>query len=235
MLPSFEYPQYNINVPSLKKDFKFRPFLVKEEKLLLMAKETENAKDILSAIKQIIDNCIIQKELTTDKMSLFDLEYVFLKLRALSIDNIIKVSYRDYEDNKIYNFEINLDEIKINYPEKFDNVVKISDKTGIVMKYPPASLYSDEEFLNLEKDQMFELIIRCIESIYNGDEIYMAKDYKKKELEEFLENLNLKVFEGIQNFLLNVPKIEHIIKYKNELGNDREIILNSLNDFFTFR
>ncbi|CAB4162749.1 Baseplate hub assembly protein, bacteriophage T4-like [uncultured Caudovirales phage] len=235
MLPSFEYPQYDINVPSLKKNYKFRPFLVKEEKLLLMAKETGNEKDILSSIKQIIDNCIISKDLSTDKMSLFDLEYIFLKLRSFSIDNIVKVSYRDFEDNKVYTFEINLDDIEIIFPENSDNVVKISDKTGITMKYPPASLYGDQEFLNLEKDQMFELIIRCIDSIYNDDEIYMAKDYKKEELEQFLENLNLKVFEGIQKFLLNVPKIEHVIKYKNELGNDREIILSSLNDFFTFR
>lgn len=235
MLPSFEYPQYDINVPSLKKNYKFRPFLVKEEKLLLMAKETGNEKDILSSIKQIIDNCIISKDISTDKMSLFDLEYIFLKLRSFSIDNIVKVSYRDFEDNKVYNFEINLDDIEVIFPDDNSNVVKISDKTGIVMKYPPASLYSDQEFLNLEKDQMFELIIRCIDSIYNDDEIYMAKDYKKEELEQFLENLNLKVFEGIQNFLLNVPKMEHVIKYKNELGNDREIILSSLNDFFTFR
>jgi hypothetical protein len=103
------------------------------------------------------------------------------------------------------------------------------------MKHPSASLYDDKEFLELDKDYMFELIVRCIDKIYNEDEVYEAKDYKKSELSEFLEDLNVKTFEAIQNFLINTPKMEHKINYKNELGNDREIILSSLNDFFTWR
>jgi hypothetical protein len=234
-LPKIDYPVYNIKIPSLKKDFKFRPFLVKEEKLLLMAKENESPTEILSAIKQIINNCSVDNNFDVNKTALFDLEYVFLKLRAVSIDNTIKVSYKDTEDGKVYEFDVNLDEIEVIFPDKIDNKIKITDKTGIIMKWPSATLYDDEAFMSLEKDQLFELIIRCIDSIYVEDEVYEAKDYKKKEVEEFLENLNIKVFEQIQNFLLNVPKLYKKLEYKNELGNDREIVLSSLSDFFTWR
>lgn len=229
-----DYPIYKINVPSLKKDFSFRPFLVKEEKLLLMAKESENASDILTAIKQIINNCLLDK-LDVNKLALFDLEYIFLKLRSASVDNKIKVSYRDNEDDELYDFEINLDDVAVVYPEKVDNKIKITEKTGIVMKYPSAALYDDKEFLKLDKDYMFELILRCVDSIYNEDELYEAKDYKREDLTEFLENLDVKTFQNIQEFLVTVPKMEYKINYKNKMEHDREIVLNSLNDFFTLR
>ena len=233
-LPKMDYPIYKINVPSLKKDFSFRPFLVKEEKLLLMAKESENASDILTAIKQIINNCLLDK-LDVNKLALFDLEYIFLKLRSASVDNKIKVSYRDNEDDELYDFEINLDDVAVVYPEKVDNKIKITEKTGIVMKYPSAALYDDKEFLKLDKDYMFELILRCVDSIYNEDELYEAKDYKREDLTEFLENLDVKTFQNIQKFLVTVPKMEYKINYKNKMEHDREIVLNSLNDFFTLR
>jgi hypothetical protein len=233
-LPKIEYPIYNINVPSLKKNYTFRPFLVKEEKLLLMAKESDNPSDSLSAIKQVVNNCLLEK-LDINKLSIFDLEFIFLKLRAVSVDNKIKVSYKDSEDNKVYDFEIDLNTIEVKYPENIDNVIKINDKVGMTMKYPSASLYDDKEFLSLEKDYMFELIIRCIDNVFVEDEIYNVKDYKRQELEEFLENLDIKTFESVNEFLMTAPKIEHTIEYKNEMGNDRKIVLSSLNDFFSLR
>lgn len=234
-LPKLDYPIHNVEIPSLKKTFKFRPFLVKEEKLLLMAKESGNDVDVLGAIKQIINNCSLEPNLNINKLSLFDLEYIFIKLRSISVDNKIKVSYKDTEDQKVYDFDINLDDIKVTFPKKMDNNIKITKTSGIIMKYPSASLYDDKEFLELEKDHMFELIVRCIESIYSGEEVYPAKDYKKADLSEFLEGLDIKTFQSIQEFLVNVPKIEYKIEYKNEKGNDREIVLSSLNDFFTWR
>ena len=234
-LPKIDYPLHTIKVPSLNKNFKFRPFLVKEEKILLMAKESENEADILSAIKQIVNNCSIDTGFDVNKIAVFDLEYIFLKLRAVSVDNIVKLSYKDYEDGEDYSFSIDLNEVKIVNPDKIDYNIKITEKSGIVMRYPAAALYDDEEFLKLDKDYMFELIIRCIDKIYYEDNIYESKNYKKEELAEFLENLNIKIFENIQNFLINSPKIQHKIDYKNKLGNDRQIVLSSLNDFFTWR
>ena len=234
-LPKIDHPLFNIEVPSLKKQFKFRPFLVREEKILLMAKESENLSDILIAIKQIVNNCKIDRKLDINKLALFDLEYIFLKLRSVSVDNTIKVSYNDNQDNKNYDFVIDINDVKIKYPEKTDNNITITDTSGILMKYPSATLYEDKEFLNLEKDQLFELIVRCVDKIYSGEEIYNSIEYKKEDIVEFLENLSVKTFEKIQTFLMNTPKLEYKINYKNELGNDREIILSSLSDFFTWQ
>ena len=233
-LPKIDYSMVNIKVPSLNKNYKFRPFLVKEEKLLLMARESENSEDILLAIKQVVNNCVLDK-LDIDKLAVFDLEYIFLKLRSISVDNIVTLSYTDLEDKKPYEFKINLDDVKVIYPEKIDNNIKINSKSGIVMSYPSASLYEDKEFLTLKKDYLFELIIKCLDKLYIEDNVYEFKNYKKQEIVEFLEGLNLKLFEQIQNFLLNVPKLNYEIKYTNSLGNDRSIVLNSLNDFFTWR
>jgi hypothetical protein len=235
-LPKIDYPVYTIEVPSLKKNFRFRPFLVKEEKLLLMAKESESTADILTTVKQIINNCSVEtSNFDIDKLAIFDLEYIFLKLRAFSVDNVIKVAYKDLEDEKIYNLEIKLDEVKVKYPENAEANIKITDNSGIIMRYPSAKLYDDKEFLNLEKDYMFELIVRCIDSIYVGEEIYESKNYTAKELTDFLENLNIKSFESIQNFLMESPKLHHEIKYKNSLNNERTITYSSLNDFFMWR
>jgi len=234
-LPKIDYPILNIKIPSTKKELKFRPFLVKEEKILLMAKESNNDADIFVAIKQIVQNCCLDKKFDVNSVPIFDLEYLFLKLRSFSVDSTVKISYRDSEDSKVYDFEVNLEEIEVIFPKKINNTVKINENVGIIMKFPSASLYSDEEFLKLEKDQLFELIIRCIDKVYDGENVYEAKDFSKKDLSEFIENLNIKVFEKVHDFLLNIPKIEYKIKYKNSLGNDKEITFNSLNDFFSWR
>ena len=234
-LPKISYPTYTIKVPSTKKNVKFRPFLVKEEKLLLMAKESENNADILQSIKQIVNNCCLDENFDNEKLTIFDLEYIFIKLRAFSVDNIVKVSYKDEEDGQNYDFEVDLNAVEVEFPEKNENNIKITDTFGILMKYPSASLYEDKDFLNLEKDYLFELIIRCIDKIYEGDNVFEAKNYTMKELGDFLENLDSKTFVSVQNFLMNSPKLLHVMKYKNSLGNEKEIRLSSLNDFFTFR
>lgn len=234
-LPVVQHPIFNINVPSLKKEYKFRPFLVKEEKLLLMAKESQSETDIFTAIKQIVQNCSLDPKLDVDKLAIFDLEYIFLRLRSISVDNIVKINFKDFEDAKVYEFDVNIDEISVIFPEKTENTVKINSKTGIIMKYPSASLYGDKDFLNLEKDHLFELIVRCVDKIYDGEEVYEAKNFNKKDIESFLENLSVKVFEQVQAFLTSSPKLEYIINYKNSLGNDRKIVLNKLSDFFSLR
>ena len=234
-LPVIQHPIFNINVPSLKKEYKFRPFLVKEEKLLLMAKESQSETDIFTVIKQIVQNCSLDPKLEVNKLTIFDLEYIFLRLRSVSVDNIVKINFKDFEDSKVYEFDVNIDEISVKFPKKTENTVKINSKTGIIMKYPSASLYGDQDFLNLEKDHLFELIIRCVDKIYDGEEVYEAKNFSKKDIESFLENLSVKVFEQVQAFLTSTPKLEYVIDYKNSLGNDRKIVLNKLSDFFSLR
>ena len=126
-LPKIDYPLYTITVPSLKKSYKFRPFLVKEEKLLLMAKESKEMSDIFTAIKQVVNNCAIDERFDVDKLTIFDLEYIFIKLRAMSVDNIVKVSYKDFQDEKVYDFEIDLNNIEMEMPKNIKNKITLNE------------------------------------------------------------------------------------------------------------
>ena len=233
-LPKINTPMFDFVIPSTKKKIKIRPMLVKEEKILLIAKESKENGDILNAIKQVVNNCIIDSDIDIDKLPIFDLEYLFIKIRSISVSNITKVSYKDNEDNKVYDFDVDLDKIKVIFPETIEKRIMISDDTGIVLKYPDASLYSDDIFLNNSETEVFEMMaLNCIEKIFAGDEIHVPKDYTKAELMEFLENMDIISFNKFREFTSNLPKMEYTINYKNELGNDRKIVLSSLNDFFT--
>lgn len=239
-LPKFSYPTLKFKLPSSGTEYSFRPFLVKEEKILLLAKSSDDSTDILTAIKQVVNNCALDPLFNINKCTVFDLEFLFLKLRAASIESIIKVSYRDNEDNKVYDFEVDLDKVKLIFPKgkEADPKIKLTDKDGILLKYPAASIYDDKNFLKMAADEnqlMFELVARCIDQVYTGDKVYQAKDYKKEELMEFIESLSIEVFEQIDAFLKNTPKMEYVLKYKNANGTDKEIVLSSLNDFFTLR
>lgn len=232
-LPKIKHPIYEFTIPSTNKKEPFRPFLVKEEKLLLMAKASEDSGDMLRAIKQVVNNCAINDSFDVDKLAIFDLEYLFIQLRSVSVNNVVKVSYRDNEDQELYNFEIDLKEIEVKFPEKVERVVKITDDMGIQMRYPPASLFDDKEFLKSGEDAFYELIVRCIDKIYDGDDIFDPTDYTKKEIEQFLDDVGVDIFQKIQDFMSNVPKLYYKIEYKNKNGNNRVIELTTLSDFFT--
>jgi hypothetical protein len=210
--------------------------LVKEEKLLLMAKESNEPTDILQAIRQVVNNCCMDNTFNVDAIPLFALEYLFLNLRAVSVGDVIKVSYRDYEDDQTYDFEINIKNVEVKFPEKSENKVKITEKSGIVLKYPSASLYSDKDFLSAKEDETFyKLVTRCIDRVYDGDSVYEGKDFSDAELQEFVELLDIKTFDRVREFLLNVPSLYYKIEYKNSLGNPRSIEMKTLSDFFTLR
>jgi len=232
-LPKIKHPIFEFTIPSINKKEPFRPFLVKEEKILLMAKSSEDPSDILRAVKQVVNNCAINDSFNVDKLAIFDIEYLFIQLRSVSVNNVVKLSYRDNEDQEIYDFEIDLKGVKVKFPEKIDRVIKITDKTGIQMKYPAASIFDDKEFFGAGDDAYYELIIRCLDKIYDEDDIFDPEDYSREEIEEFLNELSVDVFENIQAFMNNVPKVYHKLEYKNKNGNNRIIELTSLTDFFT--
>ena len=230
------HPVFEILVPSLKTKMKFRQFLVKEEKILLVAKTSKDDTDILSAVKQIVQNCSEEPNFDVDKLTIFDLEYVFLKLRALSVNNVVNLSYRDFEDNKVYDFDVNLDNVEMKEASSTDNKIPVSDEVGIIMRYPSASLYSDKKFLNTSReDAQVDLVVRCIDKVYDTDNIYDAKTFTYDQLLDFIENIDVKSFEKLTSFLTGAPRLAYTIKYKNSLNNDREIELSALNDFFTLR
>lgn len=233
MLPKIKHPTFEIKIPSTGKKELFRQFLVKEEKVLLMAKASEDPGDVFRAVKQVVNNCAVSDSFDVDKLTMFDLEYLFLKLRALSVSNIVKVTYRDNEDQQTYDFAIDLDTVEVKFPDGIEKVIKITDEIGIVMKYASASLLDDREFLDSGEDSFYELIIRCVDRVYDGDDVYDASSIDKKELESFLDDLDVKVFEKVQQFMVSTPNLYHKIEYKNSLGNDRTIELSTLTDFFT--
>lgn len=237
MLPKIKYPIFNVIIPSTKKAVKFRPFLVKEEKILLIAKATNNVPDILLAIKQIVGNCAVDSDFDVDKIAIFDLEFTYLRLYAASVNNRIKAAYRDQNDEKIYNFEIDLDKITVDFPKDIDKNISISKEVIISLKYPPSSLYEDKDFINMTdiNDSLFELITKSIDKIHEGSIIHDPTSYPKEELLDWIEeNVDAKSFEKIQDFLGNLPSLNYNIKYKNSLDEDREIRLNSLMDFFYY-
>ena len=233
MLPKIKYPTHEFVIPSTKKKQLFRPFLVKEEKILLMSKTTEDRSEIFRAIKQIINNCALTDSFEVDALTIFDLEYLFLKLRAVSINNVVKVSYRDNEDDQVYDFTIDLMEIEVKFPEKVQSTIKVNKDVVIKMKYPAASIFDDKQFFTKGNEAYFDLIVRCIDKVYDGEDVYDASNSTKEEVEEFLDHLNNAAFESIQEFMNNMPKVYHELNYINKMGNNRKIEMSSLEDFFT--
>ena len=235
MLPKISHPIFEFNIPSTNKLEKFRQFLVKEEKILLMAKSSEEPSDILRAIKQVVNNCSLSESFDVDKLAMFDLEYLFLQLRSVSVENIVKVSYRDNDDQKVYDFQIDIKNVDVQFPENVDKIIKVTDDIGIKMKYPPASLFDDKDYFKSGDQAYYELILRCIDTVYSGDDLFNATDYTKEDLEVFLDDCGIKTFENIRNFMNNIPKLYYKIEYTNANGKLRTIELTSLSDFFTLR
>jgi T4 bacteriophage base plate protein len=235
-LPKIDYPTINIAIPPENKVYMFRPMLVKEEKLLLMAKVSEDDTDILQAIKQVVTNCCIETSLDVDTFPLYALEYVFIKLRGFSVGDVISVSYRDLEDNKSYDFTVDLNKVEIKFPEGIDKIIKITDTSGIVMKYPSAGIYSDKTFLKAEGEETFyRLVVRCIDQVYDAENVYEGKDFEEDAILEFLEYMDIPSFEKVREFMLNLPSLYYKIEYTNSNGNARTIELKTLSDFFTLR
>ena len=232
-LPKISQPIFDMVIPSSKKKVEFRPFLVKEEKILLIAQQGNNDGEIIRAVKQILNNCIITEAFNIDDLTTFDLEYMFLKLRARSVNNIVKLSYRDTEDDEVYDFELDLDKIEITYPDDAaDPNIPITDTVGMTMKYPAASITDKMGTFENEVELMTFFIVNCIDTIYDEDEVYVASEYSDKEITEFLDGLDVKTFDKIRKFFESMPKLYHKFEYTNKMDNDRVIELTNLKDFF---
>lgn len=232
-LPKIDLPIFTIVMPSIDKKLSCRPFLVKEEKILLMAQQSGEEKDIVLAIKQILTNCIMDKSFDPDKLTTFDLEYMFLQLRARSVDNKVKLSYRDLEDDKSYDFEVDLDDVKLDM-KKVDSKIPINDEIGIIMKYPTVSFLEDLPEETTQEELTELLIASSIDKIYDAESMYDANEQATEEMQQFIDQLNVNVYNKIKEFLTTIPSMSYTIKYTNSLGNERKIELKSLKDFFTW-
>ena len=234
-LPKIDQPLFEVKIPSSGNKVLFRPFLVKEEKLLLISQQGGEDSEVIRAIKQILRLCVQDEAFDVDKLTTFDLEYMFLKLRAKSVNNIVKLSYRDHEDDKVYDFELDLDTIEVDIPKDVDSTIKLNDSISMIMKYPSASITDRIQQFDNEVDLMTFFIVNCIDTILTSEEIFPASDYNQSELEEFLDQLPVASFEKIREFFEKMPRLYHKIEYKNAEGNDRSIELTNLKDFFMWR
>jgi len=236
-LPRIATPQYELELPSSGQKIKYRPFLVKEEKLLVIAMESEDTKQITTAIKTVIKNCIETKNIKVEALPTFDIEYLFLNIRGKSVGEEIEVNIicPDDEETSVP-VKINVDDIQIKKNEEHNNKIKLDDTLMMEMKYPSLDQFIKNNFDTSSgnaMDQSFELIASCVDKIYNEDEVWVAADVTKKEMVEFLDQMNSSQFKEIEKFFETMPKLSHTIKVTNPKTEvESEVVLEGLSSFF---
>jgi len=236
-LPRISTPTYELELPSTEQSIKYRPFLVKEEKLLVIALESEDTKQITTAIKTVIKNCILTKDIKVENLPTFDIEFLFLNIRGKSVGEQVDVNIICPDDNETnVSVSIDLDDIKVLKNEDHTNKIKVDPTIMMEMKYPSLEQFIKNNFdFNNQNamDQSFELIASCIDKIYTKDEVWSTSDVTKKELTEFLESMNSSQFKDIEKFFETMPKLSHKIQIKNpKTGVESEVVLEGLASFF---
>ena len=234
-LPKINVPTYELAIPSTDEKIKYRPFLVKEEKVLLIAMESGEAEDMLQAVKDIVNECTFNK-LKLGSMPMFDVEYIFLNIRAKSVGEVSKLMVLCQDDGETYaDIEVDLNEIDVQVDEEHTNRIELTDEMGVIMQYPTIDSFSAEGIGDINASNMLDVIVSCIAQIYDkkGEEVYDSKDSTKKELVEFVEQLNTKQFADVQKFYDTMPSLKHTITVKNPKTKvESEVTLTGLNDFF---
>jgi hypothetical protein len=236
-LPKISTPTYELELPSTEQKIKYRPFLVKEEKLLVLALESEDTKQITNAIKTVIKNCIETKNIKVESLPTFDIEYLFLNIRGKSVGEEIEVNIICPDDEEtIVPIKINVDDIQVQKNPEHINKIKLDDSIMMEMKYPSLEQFIKSNFdlsADSTMDQSFELIGSCIDKIYTEEEVWVAADVTKKELMDFLDQMNTNQFKQIEKFFETMPKLSHKIKVKNPNTEvESEVVLEGLSSFF---
>jgi hypothetical protein len=236
-LPKISTPIYELELPSTGKTIQYRPFLVKEEKVLVIALESEDTKQISTAIKTVIKNCIITKDIKVEILPTFDIEYLFLNIRGKSVGEEIEVNIicPDDEETSV-SVKINLDDIKVQRTDNHTNKIKVDKSIMMEMKYPSLEQFIKTNFdfkSDNAMDQSFDLIASCVDKIYTEEEVWAAADCTKKELSEFLEQMNSSQFKEIENFFESMPKLSHKVTVTNPKTKvESEVVLEGLASFF---
>ena len=216
-LPKMTTPTYELEVPSTDTKISYRPFLVKEEKILMIAMESKDNGQIINAVKDIVSSCTFDK-LDVGTMPMFDVEYIFLNIRAKSVGEVSKLKVLCPDDKKTYaNVEVDLTKVEVQVDEGHTNKIELTDDMGIIMTYPSMKSFQDLGIQNIDSKNMLDVVGACILQIYEekGEKIYEGKDQTKKELAEFIESMNTSQFRKMQSFFDTMPKLKHTIKVKN--------------------
>lgn len=233
MLPKISHPTFSLTLPSTGQQIIYRPFLVKEEKILLIAQQAQDPIETIRAIKIVIQNCIITENIQVDDFATFDLEYFFLKLRSKSVNNIVTLSFKDNDDNQVYDFEIDLEQVELKVPEKHDSSIQVNDEIVIKLRYPRLEVMEQVRLIDNPTDFVFLLLKNCLHQIQYNGKLINTDQYSNEEVDEFINSLDLNTYQKIQNFFDSIPKLEHILTYTNSNNKEVKIVLNTLNDFFT--
>jgi len=235
-LPRIDVPTYELVVPSTDEKIKYRPFLVREEKLLLIALESGKNEDILRGVKDIVDACTFNK-LKLGNMPMFDVEYIFLQIRSKAVGEVSTLRVLCKDDGKTYaKVEVDLTKIEVQVDGTHTNKIELSDEMGVIMKYPTIDSFTENGIEEIKASNMLDVIVTCISQVYDkkGEEVYDSKDSTKEELIEFVEQMNTKQFADVQKFFDTMPKLKHTVELENpKTGVKSEIVLQGLNDFFT--
>ena len=235
-LPKISTPTYELEIPSTKKKIRYRPFLVKEEKILIIAMESQSDTEIANAVKDVLSTCILTKGIKVDTLSTFDIEYLFLNIRGKSVGEDVEVMVTCPDDNKTkVPVRVNLDDIQIITSKEHNRDIKLDDKLMMRMKYPSINEFIKSNFTTneIKPEDTFDLIISCIEQVYNEEESWSTSDCTKEEMNDFLDQLNSNQFKEIEKFFETMPKLSHTIKVKNPKTNvENSIKMEGLSAFF---
>ena len=238
-LPKIATPSYELELPSTGKTIQYRPFLVKEEKLLVIALESEDIKQITNAIKAVIRSCILTKGIKVETLPTFDIEYLFLNIRGKSVGEDISVNLTCPDDNETQvTVNVNLDDIKVEKSDDHTNQIKLDTNLMMELKYPSLNEFIKNNFdpndtSKNPMEQSFDLVGSCIDKIYNEDEVWVAADCTKKEITDFLDSMNSNQFKEVENFFETMPKLSHTVKVVNPKTKvESDIVLEGLASFF---
>ena len=234
-LPTINTPTYELVLPSTDEKVKYRPFLVREEKILLMAMESGKQEDIMNAVKDIVKTCTFDK-IDLGNLPMFDVEYIFLNIRAKSVGEVTQLNLLCPDDKETYaNVEVNLTEVEVQQEKEHTNKIELTDEMGIYMKYPTIDSFTATGITDITAANMLDVISSCVFQIYDkkGEEVFDAKDQTQKELNDFIEQLNTKQFKDVQKFFDTMPKLKHVVTIENPKTKVKsDVLLQGLNDFF---
>jgi hypothetical protein len=231
-LPKIEQPLFELELPSTRKKIKFRPFTVKEEKILLIARESNDIEQALLSVRQVINNCLVDYDI--DKLAMFDLEYLLIKIRSKSIDNSVNFSIKDPDTKEKVDLKLDLEDVKVVRQDTHSNMIKIDDEYSLVMSYPTirefTNMVSGKDPTAAEKN--YEIMISCMDKLVSKQEVYKFADFTTEEIEQFVEQLDGSIVKKLQEFFETMPKLRHEIKYKNSQGKENTFVIEGLETFF---
>lgn len=230
-LPKIDLPLFELELPSTGEKIKYRPFSVKEEKILLVAQESDDPEQTVLSVKQIVNNCLVDTKV--EKLAMFDLEYILLMLRSKSVDNNIKFGVKDPDTEENVELEIDLNEVKVTRDEEHTNQIRINDDYVLFLRYPTI-----EEFIKIAgsdaKDPLtnYFIMTSCLDKVASEEDVYKFSDYSDEEIDDFMENLQGDVIKKIQNFFETMPKLRHEMKYTNSEGKEQTFVIEGMRSFF---